>query len=229
MKGKRKVVIDSAEEFVDFPYIEDPEPYVTNRDFEDPHGDLNRSLAIPTVKLRNYENYQEEIFELRRIFEQTPGEEPEEAPEGTPPEETPEAAPEGLPPEEAPAEAAPEGLPPGEDPAAGQPGAEEPLNVDMAVGEQSLTSGEIGKAYELKKIYARLVSLESYLSSNIDTNLIELRNKISQAIQLFTLVISNFQSYKEKIDEIIIDFYKLIKVAYETLRNYYKENQMEVM
>lgn len=177
---------DDGDENADFPYIEDPEAYVTHRPYEDPYG-------------RPFSNEQD-------LMEQEDEEVPPEAVAG-------EEGPEG----EAPPEGGEEMPPEGEE--------EPPLDVDQAVGAQKeqLTAKEIGRVFELKKIYSRLAAVEQYLSISIDTNLLELRNRVSQAISLFEIVIDNFDSYKEKVDEIIVTFYKFIKTTYSTLREHYKQ------
>jgi len=76
---------------------------------------------------------------------------------------------------------------------------------------------EVGQAFEMKKIYARLVSIESFLNATTDDELVQVRNKISNAIQLFRTVISNFDLYKEKIDDIIVQYYKFITQVYNII------------
>lgn len=86
---------------------------------------------------------------------------------------------------------------------------------------------ELGRTYELKKIYTRLVSIESYLSSSSDETLIKLRNYVSRAIELFQLLISNIDSYKDKIDDIIVTYYKFLELVYNLLKQYYKNKEKE--
>lgn len=88
--------------------------------------------------------------------------------------------------------------------------------------EEQKTSGELGRIYELKKIYSRLTSIESYLANESSKELGEIRLNVSQAIELFEIVSSNFDSYKEKLDEIIVMYYKFIMEAYESVRDFYK-------
>jgi undecaprenyl pyrophosphate synthase len=101
----------------------------------------------------------------------------------------------------------------------GMGGMEEPV--------QDLTSQEIGRLYELKKIYTRLMSLESYLSASTDESLLKLRNIVGQSVELFEIIITNFKQYKDKIDDIIVIFYKFLDQSYTLLRNYYKQNMRE--
>ena len=82
-------------------------------------------------------------------------------------------------------------------------------NAGMGMGmeeEEPKEPKELGRIYELKKIYTRLVSIESYLSTSSDETLIKLRNYVSRAIELFQLLISNIDSYTDKIDDIIVHF-----------------------
>ncbi len=90
--------------------------------------------------------------------------------------------------------------------------------------KQTLTSSEIGKVYELKKIYSRLTSLESHLSSTTDVSLLTMRGMVAQSMDLFETVIVNFEQYKEQINEIIVMFYKFLDLTYEILRSYYKND-----
>ena len=173
----------NQDQFVDFPYVDDNEPYVTQRPLEG-------------------EDLREQEDE-----EAPPPPEAEAGGEGMPPEGA-----EGMPPEGGAEGMPPEGMPGDPNAMPGMPGQ-----------EPQLTSTEIGRLYELKKIYSRLISLESYLSTTTDQSLLELRGKISQAIDLFETVITNFDQYKEEVDEIIITFYKFLKVSFSLLRDYFKK------
>jgi len=160
-KGDEEYTGDE-DEAVDFPYIEDPEPFVTHRPMES--------------KLR------------REQGEEVP---PQPGAEGMPPEGA-----EGVP---------PEGMVPGME-------QEEPLSAD-----------EIGRVYELKKIYSRMTSIESYLSGTSDQSLIEVRKNVSKAIDLFEVVITNFSEFKPKVDDIIVNYYKFVEQVYKMVRDYYKD------
>ena len=134
---------------------------------------------------------------------------------------------EKLPPAEVPVDDV--GAPPAEDigtPDAGV-GVDPTMGVDPAMGglgeEEPKTAGELGRVFELKKIYARLTSIESYLSNESSKTLTEIRSYVSQAIELFEVIASNFDSYKNKLDEIIVMYYKFIMETYEQVKNYYKK------
>jgi len=87
--------------------------------------------------------------------------------------------------------------------------------------EEPLTSNEIGRVYELKKIYSRLASVEKYLIRTTDQSILELRGYISSAINLFEIVISNFPQFKDRVDEIIVVFYEFLDVVYTSLKKYF--------
>jgi hypothetical protein len=89
--------------------------------------------------------------------------------------------------------------------------------------EEEKTSSELGRIYELKKIYSRLTSIESYLSDESSKDLLEIRVTVSQSIELFEIISANFNSFKEKLDEIIITYYKFISEVYSSVRDYYKK------
>lgn len=89
--------------------------------------------------------------------------------------------------------------------------------------EEPKTAGQLGRIYELKKIYARLTSIESYLGNESSPELLEIRNLVSKAIELFEVVSSNFDSYKDRLDEIIITYYKFIMEVYKEVENYFRK------
>jgi hypothetical protein len=89
--------------------------------------------------------------------------------------------------------------------------------------EEPKTSGELGRIYELKKIYARLTSIESYLGNESSQELLEIRNLVSKSIELFEVISANFDSYKDKLDEIIVTYYKFIMEVYTEVKNYFKK------
>jgi len=127
----------------------------------------------------------------------------------------------GLPPEQGGAE--PEGDT--------EMGGEEMGGEDMEMGAGAMPEVEIkdpkelGRTYELKKIYNRLTAIESYLLSSTDPKLIKLKNYISRSIELFELLAANLKSYKDQIDEYIVRFYNFINIIYSVLAKYYKEKK----
>ena len=105
-----------------------------------------------------------------------------------------------------------------------------PMDPSMAGGAPGMppmpgptSDFEVGRIYELKKIYSRLVSMQSYLSGTTDPNLIKLTNYVSNSMDLFRTLISNIALYKDRLDEIIITFYKVVNNVYQILSKYYKD------
>ena len=85
------------------------------------------------------------------------------------------------------------------------------------------TATEIGRIFELKKIYSRLISIEEYLSFSPNVTLVNLRDYVSKSIQLFEILISNVDSFQDQMDEIIVMFYKFLEYVYEVLNKFYKD------
>jgi hypothetical protein len=96
-------------------------------------------------------------------------------------------------------------------------------NVDPQTGMPVEDPSHLGRVYEIKKIYTRLTSIESYLSSESDPFLVKIRSYVSQAIQLFEILAANLQSYKEKLDEIIVQYYKFLDLVFALVKERYKE------
>lgn len=181
------------DEYTDVPDQAD-ETYVTNKAFDIP-GDKNKAK----IKFKKVKNEY-------AVIEQE--DDPAEVPPG------PEL------PEEPAAEPMAGGM--GEEiPGAGEMGAD--MGGGFGVEEEPKTAGELGRIYELKKIYARLTSLESYLANESDPTLLKIRNLVSQSIELFEVVAANFDSYKEKLDEIIITYYKFLTEVYSNVKDQFKK------
>jgi len=137
-----------------------------------------------------------------------------------------------------PKEKMPADVPPTEDPTAGtdptdMQGGEfgDPGMGDMGMGSDlgfpgedqgPETKSQAGRIFELKKIHVRLASVEHYLGSAIDSDLIKLRSYVGKALELFNVVISNFDLYKDSIDEIIVMYYSYLDTVYSMISKYYK-------
>jgi len=113
------------------------------------------------------------------------------------------------------------------DPATGMP-----INDPNAMGgiggmpmepNKPQTSSDVGRIYELKKIHSRLNAIDSYLGTMLDTNLEKIKSYVTKTIDMFNTVISNFDLFKEKIDDIIIQFYSFLQEIYAFLRDYFKD------
>lgn len=106
---------------------------------------------------------------------------------------------------------------------------EEPTDYNvpgMESPESKYTESYIGKMYEMKKIHIRLLSLMSFLEQASNKSLIKLRAFVIEALELFTIVTNNIDTYKDKLGEIIVTFYKFLSLAFSMVQAYYeKENR----
>jgi hypothetical protein len=112
----------------------------------------------------------------------------------------------------------------------GIPGEEGIPGMEGIPGEEKEEEGpedsiEVGKVYELKKIYARLVAIQTHLNTVSDEFLIDLRKHVNQSLDLFKTVISNFKLYKDRIDEIIETYYQFVDNVYSILSKFYKNKK----
>lgn len=99
----------------------------------------------------------------------------------------------------------------------GMPGQEEPK-----------TPGELGRTYEMKKIYARLVAMNEYLAEENSAKILKTKQTIGRAIDLFAVIGANPNSYKDKIDEIIVSYYKFLEAAYKKIKTFYRSEATRV-
>jgi len=112
-------------------------------------------------------------------------------------------------------------------PEAGIDSTMDPAIAGMPPGQKPLTFSQIGRVFELKKIYSRLTSVETFLARTTDEQMLEIRKMVGQSIDLFELVISNFTQYKEKVDEIIVTYYEFLDSVYSSLKTYFSEMSKE--
>tara|TARA_Y100000310_G_scaffold340800_1_gene437813 strand:- start:1534 stop:2196 length:663 start_codon:yes stop_codon:yes gene_type:complete len=154
--------------------------------------------------------------------EENPPKEEETAPEEEPVEDTPPESGE----EEAVAGGSGEGAEMTEEEPANDLGTEEGGEEDFGgEEEEGKTLTDLGRIYELNKIYYRLVAISKILKNSSDSNLIMLREKVSEVLTIFKLVIDNLATYKDKIDEIIIMYYKFINKVLQKVEIYYKKKK----
>lgn len=201
---------DPDDDYIDVPDVVDA-PYVTHKAVGLPRGS-KRGNKVPF----KYPEWEQKIFEQ------------EEDEEGPSPDEV--AADVGAEAgEEAGAAAGAEAGEAGaEIPGAAEVGGEDMGDMGDMGGmggqeEEQKSAGELGRIYELKKIYSRLTSLEGYLANESDPKLLNIRSTVSQAIELFEIISANFDAYKEKLDEIIVIYYKFLKEIYDTVKSIYKK------
>jgi len=104
----------------------------------------------------------------------------------------------------------------GIDPMTGQPLPDEPSKTPTA----------LGRLYMMKKIYYRLALLDNILTSCPDEEINELREDVKEAFEVFKLIVHNLKAYKGKADEIIVDYYMLIRDITKKLELHFKERKM---
>jgi len=106
----------------------------------------------------------------------------------------------------------------GIDPMTGMP-------IDEDEAPKSTTT--IGRLYLLKKIYCRLSILDNVLLNSADSELKEVTQIVSEAYEIYRVIIENLKCYKEKIDEVITDYYILIRDICNFVENHFKKKHIE--
>ncbi len=96
---------------------------------------------------------------------------------------------------------------------------------DTGEDEEEYTITEIGRIYELKKIFSRLISLQSFLNEYNEELLIKMSSYTNEAINLFKIIINNIDKYLDQIDEIIVIYYEYIDVSYKLLGKFYEKEK----
>lgn len=86
----------------------------------------------------------------------------------------------------------------------------------------------IGRAYKLKDIFEKLSRIRTYLRDCTNTELESLYSDSNTAFDMFKLVINNLKVYKEKVDELIIMYYELIKIMLEKIKNTLNETEESI-
>jgi len=104
-------------------------------------------------------------------------------------------------------------------------------NIDPMTGQPmedtpSKTSSALGRLFMLKKIYTKLSVLDKILTNCPDPEINSLREEAKEAFEVFKLIINNLKSFKEKADEIIVDFYMFVRDVSEKLETHFKHKKM---
>jgi len=91
----------------------------------------------------------------------------------------------------------------------------------------------IGRLWEIQKIYSHLKAISGVIQKNTDGELIKLKKIVNEAIDIFDLVVSNFGIFKDRLDRIIIYYYKFIERLVRVIELYYhkknkKDNKNEI-
>ncbi len=106
-------------------------------------------------------------------------------------------------------------------------GAVDPM-TGMPTGDGTTKSfTAVGRAYKLKKIYDILDGISRLLHISSDIKLQQLYKEVDTAFELFRLVINNLKIYKDKVDELIVLYYALLKDICIKIEDIYKERKLE--
>jgi hypothetical protein len=110
-----------------------------------------------------------------------------------------------------------------DDAAMGMEGEEGGFGEEGQFGEEEVKDPtELGRIYELNKIYTRLYVINKFLKNTSDEKLQKIKKMVSEAFDIFRLILNNIKSYKEKIDDIILQYYEFISHLVLQLEAYYK-------
>jgi hypothetical protein len=119
---------------------------------------------------------------------------------------------------------------PGGEEDVGMPGEEGMGDFPGMPGEEDTgpeTPEEVGRVYELKKIYSRLLSIDQHLAESTDGFLLKLRLVVGQSIEVFEVMIANITLFKDKVDDIIVLYYEFLEKVYGMLKKYYEVKKKE--
>ena len=110
------------------------------------------------------------------------------------------------------------------DPSGGMGGGVDPMTgMPMPGGGAVYTA--IGRAYKLKDIFENLTKIRNYLRDTNNIELSKLYKDSDKAFEMYKLVINNLKTYKEKVDDLIIMYYELIKIMLEKIKNTLNETE----
>jgi len=79
--------------------------------------------------------------------------------------------------------------------------------------------------FELRKIYTKLVELESLIDTTQFAQIRYLKDMITEAIQLLTIVSLNFTTYMNRMPLIIAEFYRFITYASKLVLFFYQKKE----
>jgi len=105
----------------------------------------------------------------------------------------------------------------------GMPGASG-MMPGMPTQEPIRTARELGRIYELNKIYMRLYTIHKILSSVSDSKLQNIRDMTTEVFEIYRLILNNIKSYAGILDDIILQYYKFLDELVRILDIYFKAN-----
>jgi len=92
----------------------------------------------------------------------------------------------------------------------GDPNADPNAMGAEPVEDPAVRIQKIGRIFELKKIFTRLITVQNYLMEFSDDKFDEMKTSVDEALELFHIVSININTYSEELDEIIVNYYKFL-------------------
>jgi len=94
------------------------------------------------------------------------------------------------------------------------------------MGGQAPIEMSIGRIYELKKIYSKLLAVSNLLDSHSDEKFRDLEKRVDESLDMFHIISLNLDKFESKIDKIIIEFYAFIQEALEEMETLSKKKEV---
>lgn len=73
---------------------------------------------------------------------------------------------------------------------------------------------KVGRMYELKRIHYRLINIQTILDSYVDEKLEQIKDNVGRALELFKMVVDNYDKYESRVDDIILIYYDFLNQVY---------------
>jgi len=97
----------------------------------------------------------------------------------------------------------------------GIPQEEAQPEVEAIDPEEQLST--VDQVYRLKKLYAKLIAVSRIMDHYSDESFEDLQKKILESIDLFHIIVSNYDVFKDKINIIIKSFEQLLQKSVEEI------------
>lgn len=109
-------------------------------------------------------------------------------------------------------------------------GSEEEYPVDETQPQEGYVDPEeqlsdVDKVYRLKKLYAKLLAVSKILDHYSDESFEDLQKKVLESIDIFHIIMSNYDVFKNKINPIIKSFERLLQTSVEEIEKLTKVNK----
>ncbi|MCK5015539.1 MAG: hypothetical protein KAS32_00545, partial [Candidatus Peribacteraceae bacterium] len=76
---------------------------------------------------------------------------------------------------------------------------------------------DLGKVYVMKKTYAKLLAISNILDNYSDEKFDDVRVKVLETLDIFTVIVNNYDQFQDDVDKIIDVFIKFTVKATEEL------------